>query len=99
METKHTGFIVKLFRILPPLNKFECDLLGAKPEGGAISEMRVMVPQSVITEGMVNEDPVEFYELLDDWIEDEFGFPWMRAHEKPELWSQEQWREHREDFV
>jgi len=42
--------IVTLCRILAPLNKFECEHLGAKPEGGAVSSMKVAVPSEVLEE-------------------------------------------------
>jgi len=48
--------IVTLFRILPPLNKFECEHLGAKPEGGAVSSMKVVVPHEVMEETAASGD-------------------------------------------
>lgn len=68
--------MVTLARILPPLNKFECEHLGAKPEGGAISSMKVAVPSEVLEE-VAKSGSVE---LLDLWVEDEFGFPWTLCH-------------------
>ena len=68
--------MVTLARILPPLNKFECEHLGAKPEGGAISSMKVAVPSEVMEEVAAAGD----LELLDLWVEDEFGFPWLLNH-------------------
>ena len=68
--------MVTLCRILPPSNKFECEHLGAKPEGGAISSMKVAVPNEVLDEVAASGN----LELLDLWVEDEFGFPWLLAH-------------------
>ena len=68
--------MVTLARILPPLNKFECEHFGAKPEGGAISSMKVAVPSEVLEEVAAAGD----IELLDLWVEDEFGFPWILCH-------------------
>ena len=68
--------MVTLARILPPLNKFECEHFGAKPEGGAISSMKVAVPTEVLEEVATAGD----LELLDLWVEDEFGFPWILCH-------------------
>ena len=68
--------MVIISRILPPLNKFECEHLGAKPEGGAISSMKVAVPSEVMEEVAAAGD----LELLDLWVEDEFGFPWILCH-------------------
>ena len=68
--------MVTLARILPPLNKFECEHLGAKPEGGAISSMKVAVPSEVLEE-VAKSGSIE---LLDLWVEDEFGFPWILSN-------------------
>ena len=68
--------MVTLARILPPLNKFECEHFGAKPEGGAISSMKVAVPNAVLDETAASGD----METLDKWVEDEFGFPWILCH-------------------
>jgi len=68
--------MVTLARILPPLNKFECEHLGAKPEGGAISSMKVAVPSEVLEE-VAKSGSIE---LMDLWVEDEFGFPWILSH-------------------
>jgi|TARA_Y100000817_G_scaffold303733_1_gene286009 hypothetical protein len=67
--------MVTLCRILPPLNMFECEHLGAKPEGGAISSMKVAVPNEVLDEIAAAGN----IDLLDLWVEDEFGFPWLLA--------------------
>ena len=68
--------MVTLARILPPLNKFECEHLGAKPEGGAISSMKVAVPSEVLEE-VAKSGSIE---MIDLWVEDEFGFPWILSH-------------------
>ena len=68
--------MVTLARILPPLNKFECEHLGAKPEGGAISSMKVAVPAEVLEEVAASGD----IQLIDLWVENEFGFPWILCH-------------------
>ena len=68
--------MVTLARILPPLNKFQSEHLGEKPEGGAISSMKVAVPTEVLEEVAAGGD----IELLDLWVEDEFGFPWLLNH-------------------
>lgn len=82
--------IVTLCRILPPLNKFECEHLGAKPEGGAVSSMKVAVPHEVMEETAASGD----LELLDLWVEDEFGFPWILAHgENMQFMSEESYKE------
>ena len=82
--------IVTLCRILPPLNKFECEHLGAKPEGGAVSSMKVAVPREVMEETAASGD----LELLDLWVEDEFGFPWILAHgENMQFMSEESYKE------
>ena len=82
--------MVTLARILPPLNKFECEHLGAKPEGGAISSMKVAVPAEVLEEVAAAGD----IELLDLWVEDEFGFPWILCHaENMDFMTPEQYHE------
>ena len=82
--------LVIISRILPPLNKFECEHLGAKPEGGAISKMRVVVPFEVMEEVAASGD----LELLNLWVEDEFGFPWILNHaENMEFMSEESYKE------
>lgn len=82
--------IVTLCRILPPSNKFECEHLGAKPEGGAISSIKVAVPNKVMEETAASGD----LELLDLWVENEFGFPWLLAHgENMQFMSEESYRE------
>ena len=82
--------LVVISRILPPLNKFECEHLGAKPEGGAISKMRVVVPFEVMEEVAASGD----LELLNLWVEDEFGFPWLLAHgENMQFMSEESYKE------
>tara|TARA_Y100001973_G_scaffold83872_1_gene124509 strand:+ start:2281 stop:2586 length:306 start_codon:yes stop_codon:yes gene_type:complete len=82
--------IVTLCRILPPLNKFECEHLGAKPEGGAVSSMKVAVPYAVMEETAASGN----LDLLDLWVEDEFGFPWILAHgENMQFMSEESYKE------
>ena len=82
--------MVTLARILPPLNKFECEHFGAKPEGGAISSMKVAVPNEVLDETATTGD----LETLDKWVEDEFGFPWVLAHaSQMQFLSVEQYRQ------
>ena len=68
--------MVTLARILPPLNKFECEHFGAKPEGGAIRSMKVAVPAEVLEE-VAKSGSIE---MIDLWVEDEFGFPWILSH-------------------
>ena len=82
--------IVTLCRILAPLNKFECEHLGAKPEGGAVSSMKVAVPYAVMEETAASGN----LDLLDLWVEDEFGFPWILNHaENMEFVTEESYRE------
>ena len=82
--------IVTLCRILPPLNKFECEHLGAKPEGGAVSSMKVAVSYAVMEETAASGN----LDLLDLWVEDEFGFPWVLAHgEDMQFMSEESYKE------
>ena len=67
--------LITLARILKPLNwmtagEFE------PVEGGAISSMKVAVPKEVLEEVAASGDA----EIIDLWVEDEFGFPWVVAH-------------------
>ncbi len=67
--------MVTLCRILKPSNwmtagEFE------PVEGGAISSMKVAVPNAVLGETAASGD----METLDKWVEDEFGFPWVLSH-------------------
>ena len=68
--------MVTLCRILKPLNWQQCEWFGEKPEGGAISSMKVAVPAEVMQEVAAAGN----VELLDLWVEDEFGFPWILSH-------------------
>ena len=68
--------MVTLCRILKPLNWQKCEWFGETPEGGAISSMKVAVPNEVLDEAVAAGN----LDLLDLWVEDEFGFPWVLAH-------------------
>ena len=66
--------MVTLARILS-LNKFECEHFGAK-----------LKVEQLVDEGAVPSEVLEEVaaagnlELLDLWVEDEFGFPWILCH-------------------
>jgi len=82
--------IVTLCRILKPLNWQQCEWFGETPEGGAVSSMKVAVPSEVLDEVAAAGN----LDLLDLWVEDEFGFPWVLAHgEDMKFMSTEQYRE------
>jgi len=68
--------MVTLCRILKPLNWQQCEWFGETPEGGAVSSMKVAVPNEVLDEAVAAGN----LDLLDLWVEDEFGFPWVLAH-------------------
>ena len=68
--------MVTLCRILKPSNWQQCEWFGETPEGGAISSMKVAVPAEVMQEVAADGN----IELLDLWVEDEFGFPWVLSH-------------------
>ena len=68
--------VVTLMRILKPLNWQKSEWFGETPEGGAISSLQVAVPSAVLEEVAAAGD----IELLDLWVEDEFGFPWLLNH-------------------
>lgn len=68
--------VVTLCRILKPLNWQKSEWFGETPEGGAISSLQVAVPSEVLEEVAGAGD----IELLDLWVEDEFGFPWLLNH-------------------
>ena len=58
-----------------------CRILGKHEEwegksAGSISTMKVAVPKEVM---MMTAESGNL-ELLDLWVEDEFGFPWVLAH-------------------
>ena len=86
--------MVTLCRILKPLNWQECEWFGEEPKGGAISSMKVAVASEILEEVAAAGD----MEVLDLWVEDEFGFPWVLAHasamqflsvEQYETWKEE----------
>ena len=68
--------MVTLCRILKPSNWQQCEWFGETPEGGAVSSMKVAVPNEVLEEVAASGDA----EIIDLWVEDEFGFPWVVAH-------------------
>ena len=93
-DTDEVICMVTLARILPPLNKFECEHLGEKPEGGAISSMKVAVPTSVLEQ--ISE--TQNLELIDIWVENEFGFPWIASHATELQWlSPEQYQQWKDE--
>jgi len=76
--------IVTLCRILKPQEEWEGN------SAGAISSIKVAVPHEVMEETAASGD----LELLDLWVEDEFGFPWLLAHgENMEFMSEESYKE------
>ena len=80
--------IVTLCRILPP----PCPESGEFRDwiGQAVSSMKVAVPHEVMEETAASGD----LELLDLWVEDEFGFPWILAHgENMQFMSEESYKE------
>ncbi len=86
--------MVTLCRILKPLNWQKCEWFGEKPEGGAISSMKVAVPNEVLDETAANGD----LETLDKWVEDEFGFPWVLSHaSEMQFLSVEQYQQWKEE--
>ena len=62
--------LVTLARILKPQEEWE------GKSSGPISSMTVSVPKEVMEEVAAAGD----IELLDLWVEDEFGFPWVLNH-------------------
>ena len=62
--------LVTLARILKPQEEWEGQ------SSGPISSMSVAVPREVMEEVAAAGD----LELLDLWVEDEFGFPWTLCH-------------------
>jgi len=62
--------LVTLARILKPQEEWE------GRSSGPISSMTVAVPSGVMEEVAAAGD----LELLDLWVEDEFGFPWVLNH-------------------
>ena len=62
--------LVTLARILKPQEEWEGQ------SSGPISSMSVAVPREVMEEVAAAGD----LELLDLWVEDEFGFPWILNH-------------------
>ena len=76
--------IVTLCRILKPQEEWE------GTSSGAISSMKVAVPREVLEETAATGK----LDLLDLWVEDEFGFPWLLAHgENMEFMSEESYRQ------
>ena len=65
--------LVTLARILKPQEEWEGQ------SSGPISSMSVAVPREVMEEVAAAGD----LELLDLWVEDEFGFPWVLNHAGP----------------
>lgn len=79
--------LVTISRILPRLNKLKVrDVWGAKPEGGAISSMKVAIPSEVMEETAASGD----LQLLNLWVEDEFGFPWILNHAEDMIFMSEE---------
>tara|TARA_B100001778_G_scaffold317837_1_gene305870 strand:- start:719 stop:1006 length:288 start_codon:yes stop_codon:yes gene_type:complete len=66
----HGVMLVTLCRILKPQEEWEGQ------SSGPISSMQVAVPSEVMEEVAAAGD----LELLDLWVEDEFGFPWLLNH-------------------
>tara|TARA_B100000073_G_C23447643_1_gene458013 strand:- start:118 stop:405 length:288 start_codon:yes stop_codon:yes gene_type:complete len=66
----HGVMLVTLARILKPQEEWEGQ------SSGPISSMTVAVPREVMEEVASAGD----LELLDLWVEDEFGFPWILNH-------------------
>ena len=62
--------LVTLARILKPQEEWE------GKSSGPISSMTVAVPKEVMEEVAAAGN----LELLDLWVEDEFGFPWVLNH-------------------
>jgi hypothetical protein len=62
--------VVTLCRILKPQEEWE------GKSTGPVSSMKVAVPSEVLEEVAGAGD----IELLDLWVEDEFGFPWLLNH-------------------
>ncbi len=62
--------MVTLARILKPQEEWE------GKSSGPISSMNVAVPSEVMEETAASGN----LELLDLWVEDEFGFPWLLNH-------------------
>ena len=87
--------MVTLCRILKPLNWQECEWFGETPEGGAVSSMKVAVPNEVLDETAATGD----LETLDKWVEDEFGFPLVLAHaSQMQFLSVEQYKTWKEEI-
>tara|TARA_Y100000401_G_scaffold79791_1_gene65257 strand:+ start:1108 stop:1407 length:300 start_codon:yes stop_codon:yes gene_type:complete len=86
--------VVTLMRILKPLNWQKSEWFGETPEGGAISSLQVAVPSEVLEEVAAAGD----IELLDLWVEDEFGFPWLLNHaEDMKFLTTEQYHEWKDE--
>ena len=76
--------IVTLCRILKPQEEWE------GKSTGPVSSMKVAVPHEVMEETAASGE----LDLLDLWVEDEFGFPWLLAHaENMEFMSEESYKE------
>ena len=84
----HGVMLVTIARILKPQEEWE------GKSSGPVSSMSVAVPSEVMEEVAAAGD----IELLDLWVEDEFGFPWVLAHasamqflsvEQYETWKEE----------
>ena len=84
----HGVMLVTIARILKPQEEWE------GKSSGPVSSMSVAVPSEVMEEVAAAGD----IELLDLWVEDEFGFPWILCHaenmdfmtpEQYEQWSTE----------
>ena len=63
----HGVMLVTIARILKPQEEWE------GKSSGPVSSMSVAVPSEVMEEVAAAGD----IELLDLWVEDEFGFPWV----------------------
>ena len=84
----HGVMLVTIARILKPQEEWE------GKSSGPVSSMSVAVPSEVMEEVAAAGN----IELLDLWVEDEFGFPWILCHaenmdfmtpEQYEQWSTE----------
>ena len=84
----HGVMLVTLARILKPQEEWE------GKSSGPISSMTVAVPREVMEEVAAAGD----LELLDLWVEDEFGFPWILCHaENMDFMTPEQYQQWKDE--